>query len=85
MKGKKPYIGGPVLYCSFRKTIQGVLIIGEVNYSIRKPKGNRLLADFYRGARCARLESMVRIPEAGRSMPEQDEASRRGGGGPNQY
>ena len=25
---------------------------------------------------------MVRIPEAGRSMPEQVEASRRGGGGP---
>lgn len=27
----------------------------------------------------------MRIPEAGRSMLEQDEASRRGGGGPNQY
>ena len=40
---------------------------------------------FLRGTRCARLESMVRIPEAGRSMPEQVEASRRGGGGPNQF
>lgn len=38
-----------MLYYSFRKTIQGVLIIGEVNYSIRKPKGNRLPAVFNEG------------------------------------
>lgn len=49
MKGKKPFIGGPVLYCSFRKTIQGVLVIGEVNHSIGKPKGNRLSAVFNEG------------------------------------
>ena len=36
-----------MLYCSFRKTIQGVLVIGEVNDSIGKPKGNRLYAVFY--------------------------------------
>ena len=36
-----------MLYCSFRKTIQGVLVIGEVNHSIGKPKGNRLYAVFY--------------------------------------
>ena len=35
-----------MLYCSFRKTIQGVLVIGEVNHSIGKPKGNRLFAVF---------------------------------------
>ncbi len=28
---------------------QGVLAIGEVNYLIRKPKGNRLPADFIEG------------------------------------
>ena len=38
-----------MLYYSFRKTIHGVLIIGEVNYSIRKPKGNRLPAIFNEG------------------------------------
>lgn len=49
-KGRNQF-GGPVLYCSFRKTIQGVLVIGEVNYSIREPKGNRLSAVFYEGHR----------------------------------
>jgi hypothetical protein len=38
-----------VLYCPFRKTGQGVLAIGEVNYSIRKPEGNRLPAIFNEG------------------------------------
>ena len=38
-----------MLYYSFRKTIQGVLIIGEINYSIRKSKGNRLPAIFNEG------------------------------------
>ena len=36
-----------MLYCPFRKTGQGVLVIGEVNHSIGKPKGNRLYAVFY--------------------------------------
>ena len=35
-----------MLYCPFRKTGQGVLVIGEVNHSIGKPKGNRLFAVF---------------------------------------
>lgn len=53
MKGKKPFNGGPVLYYSFRKTIQGVLVIGEVNHSIGKPKGNRLSAVFTRDKVCS--------------------------------
>ena len=36
-------------YCSFRKTIQGVPVIGEVNFSTRKPKGNRLPAALCEG------------------------------------
>ena len=35
-----------MLYCPFRKTGQGVLVIGEVNHLIGKPKGNRLYATF---------------------------------------
>ena len=38
-----------MLYCSFRKTIQGVLVIGEVNSSMREPEGNRLPAAYARG------------------------------------
>ena len=38
-----------MLYCPFRKTGQGVLVIGEVNHSIGKPKGNRLSAGFNEG------------------------------------
>ena len=38
-----------MFYCPFRKTGQGVLVIGEVNYSIREPKGNRLSAVFNEG------------------------------------
>ena len=48
MKGKKSK-DGPVLHSSVRKPIHGVLVIGEVNCSIRKPKGNRLSAVFYEG------------------------------------
>lgn len=36
-------------YRSVRKPIHGVLVIGEVNCSIRKPKGNRLSAAFSEG------------------------------------
>ena len=38
-----------MLYCSFRKTIQGVLVIGEVNSSMREPEGNRLPAALCEG------------------------------------
>ena len=38
-----------MLYCPFRKTGQGVLVNGEVNHSIGKPKGNRLSAVFNEG------------------------------------
>ena len=36
-------------YYSVRKPIHGVLVIGEVNCSIRKPKGNRQPAVFNEG------------------------------------
>ena len=40
-----------MLYCSFRKTIQGVPVIGEANRSIGEPKGNRRRAVFYEALR----------------------------------
>lgn len=74
-----------MLYSPFRITGQGVLVNGEVKYVDTKPEGNRLSATARSGTRCARLESLVQRPEAGRSMPEQVEAYRKRGGGPNQF
>ena len=73
-----------MLYCPFRKTGQGVLVNGEVKILKIEAVGKPIVRSFQRGTRCARLESLVQIPEAGRSMPEQVEAFRKEGGGPNQ-
>ena len=52
-----------MLYCPFRKTGQGVLVNGEVNYSIRKPKGNRLSAVFNEGQGVLAWSHWCRYPK----------------------
>lgn len=83
MKGKKPQ-GGPVLYHSVRKPIHGVLVIGEVNCSIRKPKGNRLSAVFYEGCRVLAISQWCGDPKPvdlclGSLKPSEGEVEERSG------
>ena len=73
-----------MLYSTFRKTGQGVLVIGEVKSLTLEAEGKPIVRSFTRDKVCSPGVNGA-IPEAGRSTPEQVEASRRGGGGPNQY
>ena len=52
-----------MFYCPFRKTGQGVLVIGEVNHSIGKPKGNRLSADLIEGQGVLAWSQWCRYPK----------------------